>query len=246
MHPFWYSQDSLEVIPAAQTSNVEASQHPKGSLLTERASGSKVLFYTHLQLPMKNGTKMMTTEIDPGAQVNTIPLSRYQKPFPHKINESRYPKPSSLSPTSHTWISPSGTPKPFLGHFVGKVNHATLPRLHPTRFYIFEDATSFQILHSYAVSERLGILEFKVPNLTTHSHIDNLTVPSLPTPGGLSKTTKCITFWDPLIDLNQPNCTTPFKDGLRKTTLSVTQYRSPSWHTVQKAPNHISTTPTSH
>ena len=41
-------------------------------------------------------------KIDPGAQVNTIALSKYQKFFLHKISNSRYPKPSSLSPTAHT------------------------------------------------------------------------------------------------------------------------------------------------
>ena len=32
------------------------------------------------------------------------------------------------------------------------------------RFYVFEDTTSPPILLSYATSERLGIIEFKVPN----------------------------------------------------------------------------------
>ena len=32
------------------------------------------------------------------------------------------------------------------------------------RFYVFEDTTSPPILLSYAASERLGIIKFKVPN----------------------------------------------------------------------------------
>ena len=32
------------------------------------------------------------------------------------------------------------------------------------RFYVFEDTTSPPILLSYVASERLGIIEFKVPN----------------------------------------------------------------------------------
>ena len=68
--PFWYSQDSLEIIPA---DSVETSTYPKCSLLTERASSSQVSFYTSLQLPTKNSTKLMTVKIDPGAQVIIIP-----------------------------------------------------------------------------------------------------------------------------------------------------------------------------
>ena len=98
--PFWYSQDSLEVIPA---DIVKTSSHPKGSLLTETVSDRQVSFYTRLQLPTKNGMKLMTIKIDPGAQVDTIPLSRYQKLLPPKVNETRYPKPNSCS--SHLDLS---------------------------------------------------------------------------------------------------------------------------------------------
>ena len=62
--PFWYSQDSLKIIPAG---SVETSTQLKGSLLTERASNTQVSFYTRLQLPMKNGTKLITMNINPGA-----------------------------------------------------------------------------------------------------------------------------------------------------------------------------------
>ena len=112
--PFWYSQDSLQIIPA---DCVETSSQPKVSLLTEREFNNQVSFYTRFQLTTKNGTKLMTMKIDSGAQVNTIPLSRYQKLFPQKVDETRYPKPSSLSPTAHIWISHDGKPKTFLGHF---------------------------------------------------------------------------------------------------------------------------------
>ena len=110
-------------------------------------------------------TQQMTVKIDPGAQVNIIPLIWYWKIFPHKISETGLPKPSTLSPTSNTWISHYGSTKPFLGHFIANVQHATLPRLYPTQFYNFEDDTFPHILLSYATLERLGTLEFKVPNL---------------------------------------------------------------------------------
>ena len=150
--------------------------------------------------------------------------------FPKKVNETRYPKLNSLSPTAHTWISHDGKPKPFLGHFIAKVQYATLPRSYPVCFYVFQDATSPQILLSYATLERLGILEFKVPNLVAQSQIDTLSIPSSPAPGSLRKTTKHVTFCDPLIDLDQP-CSTPHTQGLsglRKTTSLKVSFQEPS------------------
>ena len=89
-----------------------------------------------------NGMKGMTVKIDPGAQVNTIPMSKYHLLFPKKLTKSKFPKAKALLPTSHTWISPDDSPKPFLGHFITEVMHASEPRLYPTCFYVFEDATS--------------------------------------------------------------------------------------------------------
>ena len=174
----------------------------------------------------------MTVKIDPGAQVNTIPLRRYQKLFPYTFSESRYPEPGLLRSTSHTWISHDSKPKTFLGHFIADVNDSTEPRSYPTHYYVFEDATSFQILLSYATSERLGILEFKVPNLAAQSHIDTMTVTTSPTPGGLRKTAKCVSFKNPLIDLNQPHHATLTHSSLRKTTHLKVSFSDPCKSTV--------------
>ena len=153
-------------------------------------------------------------KIDPGAQVNTIPLSHYQKLFPHKVDDSRYPKPGSLCPTSHTWMLHDGSPKPFLSHFIAKVQHATKPRLYPTCFLYLRMQTSPQILLSYVTLERLGILDFKVPNLAATSHIDYLNVPSSPTSCSLRKTAKHVTFCDLLEDPVQPCSSAPLPQGL--------------------------------
>ena len=153
-------------------------------------------------------------EDQPGCSGQHHPLSKYWKFFPHKVDDSRYPKPGSLCPTSHTWMSNDGSPMPFPGHFITEVQHATQPRSHPTCFYIFKDATSLQILLSYATSERLGILEFKVPNLVATSCIDDLSVISSPTPCSLRKTAKCVTFHGPLVDPVQPCSSTPLPQGL--------------------------------
>ena len=151
----------------------------------------------------------MMVKIDPGAQVNTIPLSRYHTLFPTKLNKSRYPKANALLPTVHTWMTYNGLPNPFLGHFVADVPHASEPRMYPTCFYVFEDATSPQIPLSYATSERLGIVAFKVPNLAATSQVDNLNVSTSPSPSGMKKTAKTVTFWDPIVKDTPLHCSAP-------------------------------------
>ena len=132
--------------------------------------------------------KHLTVKIDPGAKVNTIPLSRYRKIFPKKMTKNGYPKPLSLNTTSHSWISHDGKLQPFLGP-IHCQHQACLPdQIMPDmHFYVFEDATSPHILLLYATSEQLGILQFSVPNLVTQVHID---ASSLPTPSGFRKTAK--------------------------------------------------------
>ena len=76
------------------------------------------------------------------------------------------------------------------------------------------------ILLSYATSEQLGILEFKVPNLAAHLHIDALAIPTFSTLGSSSKTAKSINFDNPLIDLDQSHHTLPHS-SLRKTAKAV-------------------------
>ena len=197
--PFQCHQDSIKVISApSPPDSVETSRYPKeGYLLIEHTFDGQVSFYTCPMLPTKNGMKSMIMKIEPGAQVNTIPLSRYQKIFPHKINESRYPKQRTPIPTNHYWISHNSKPKPLLDYFIADINHATQPRSYLMWLYVFEDATSPQIPLSCATSEHLGILGFRAPNLAVQFHIDTFTTPNSPSPGGLWKTAKCVTFWDP-------------------------------------------------
>ena len=136
----------------------------------ESASDGQVAFPTHLNLSARSGTKTMVVKIDPGAQVNTILLSRYHTLYPNKLNKSRYPKAQSLMTTHHTWISHNGSPKLFLDYFIVDVVHAKEPRLYSIRIYVFEDVINPHILLFYATSERLGIVSFQVPNVAaTHS-----------------------------------------------------------------------------
>ena len=175
--PHRYYQDAIEVVPA---DSITTGSQAEGKLFTENASNGQVAFYTCLHLPAQNGTKTMTVKTDPGTQVNTIPLSRYHVLYPNKLTKSRYPKAKTLMPTHDTWICTDGLPKPFLGHFIVEVAHTKEPRMYPVRFYIFEDATSPQIVLFYATSERLGIVSFQVPNLVATTSIDHVAIPLLP------------------------------------------------------------------
>ena len=179
----------------------DSQQSAQGSLYTEKASDGHTAFYTQLQLPSHDGMKHMTVKIDSGAQVNTIPLSKYHTLFPPKLKKSRFPKAKALLPTAHTWISQDGSPKPFLGHFVTDVRQASEPRPYPTWFYMFEDATSPHILFSYATLERLGIIAFNVPNLAATSWVDNIAVSTSPPKvawGRLPNVSHCGTpLWKP-------------------------------------------------
>ena len=189
-----YYQDALEVIKA--DSITTGSQGERQALHREHVWWPSCILY-HLQLPAWDGTKTMTIKIDPGAQVNTMPLSRCQTLFPKKLTKSRYPKSKALMPTHHTWISHDGLPKPFLGHFIVDVSHATEPKMYPICFYVFEDNTSPHILLSYATLERLGIISFQVPSLAATTSTDHV---PLPPPSDKRKTTKQVTFADPIAE----------------------------------------------
>ena len=196
-----YHQDSIDVIPA---DSITTGSQAEGMLFTERASDGQVAFYTRLDLPARSGTKTMVVKIDPDAQVNTIPLSRYHTLYPNHISKSRYSKAKSLQPTNHTWMSNDGLPKPFLGHFVTEVSHMKEPRTYPIRFYVFEDATNPPCLLSYATSERLGIVQFQVPNLAATIPLDQVAVQ---TPGSKRKTAQKVTFQDPICEIEGPTHT---------------------------------------
>ena len=227
--PFQYNQDSIEVIPSFPANSIKTSAHPKeGSLFMEWASDSWVSFYTCRMLPTKNGTKSMMVKINL--------VFRWTQYYWAGIGSSSSIKSASPGtpnwhPYPHFWISHYGKPKPFLGYFIANVNHVTEPRSYATCFYVFEDATSPQFLLSYAMSACLGILEFMVLILVAQVHIDALTVPTFSNLGGLRKIAKCITFWNPLIDLDQPHCTsTPCgsSSGLRKTAkMKIVQFKDP-------------------
>ena len=66
------------------------------------------------------------------------------------------------------------------GQFIAVVNHASQPRLNPMQFHVFQDAMRLHILLSYATMECLGILKFKVNNLSAQLHICHIVCMGLP------------------------------------------------------------------
>ena len=115
----------------------------------------------------KQGSKPILVKVDPGADVNTVPLSKYRKLFPTHFMKAGNLKQKILHPTRHTWRAHiHETPQQFLGFFIADIHHKTTADVLPVRFYVFKDITSPKILLSYAASEKLGIVKFQIPNET--------------------------------------------------------------------------------
>ena len=174
----------------------------EGQLITDRASDGHTSFHTTLQVDAKQGAKSISVKVDPGAEVNTIPLSQYRKLFKNNFTKAGNIKNNVLHPTSHLWSSHDSKPQQFLGYFIINIHHKTISKTLPVRFYVFQDTASPPLLLSYSASERLGIIEFIVPNeapsviavdnITTTKKVtfSNLLVTSKSTKGSNKKTLK--------------------------------------------------------
>ena len=123
-----------------------------------------LLFIQRYKVDTKQGAKSIPVKVDPGAEVNTIPLSRYRHLFKRNFTKAGNIKNNVLHPTTHLWSSHDSKPQQFLGYFITNIHHKTISKTLPVRFYVFQDTTNPPILLSYSASERLGIIEFKVPN----------------------------------------------------------------------------------
>ena len=160
----------------------------EGQLITDRPSDGHTSFHTTLQVDTKQGAKSIPVKVDLGAEVNTIPLSRYRKLFKKNFTKAGNIKSNILHPTSHLWSSHDSKPQQFLGYFITNIHHKAISKTLPVRFYVFQDSTNPLILLSYSASEGLCIIEFKVPN----------EAPSAVAVDTIS-TTKKVTFSNPLI-----------------------------------------------
>ena len=71
-------------------------------------------------------------------------------------------------------------PQKVIGYFIVNVQLKTQPIIFPFNFYVFHDNTCPQNLLSYAASERLGIIKFKIPNKASTSALDVITALNQP------------------------------------------------------------------
>ena len=134
----------------------------------------------------KQGSKSLPVKVNPGMDVNTLPLTKYRKFFPAHFTKAGNLKQKSLHPTRHTWAVHDETPQQFLGFFIAVIYHKTQPEVLPIRLYVFKDTRSPKILLSYVVSERLGIVKFQIPNEAPLTALDT------------TSTRKHVTFRTPL------------------------------------------------
>ena len=146
----------------------------EGNLVTDTASDGQTSFHTTLQVITKQGTKPIQVKVDPGAAVNTIPLSRYKKLFKKNLTKAGHVKNNVLHPTSHSWSSHDKKPQPFIGYFIIDVHHKTLSKTMQVRFYVFEDTTSPPLPGAAVNTIPLSCYKklFK-KNLTKAGHIKN-------------------------------------------------------------------------
>ena len=133
----------------------------EGQLFTDLAPDGQKSFHTTLQMVTKQGCKPLPVKVDPGADINTIPLSGYKTLFPQHFTKEGHLKKNVLRSTASTWSLHDGQKKQFLGFFTMDIQHKTSPKLIPVSFYIFEDTTNPFSQLSYSTSIHLGIVEFK-------------------------------------------------------------------------------------
>ena len=165
-----------------------------------------------------------------------MPFSKYWQNFPHRVTKSGNPKIEPFN--QHHKPGYLTMALPTLPSSVQSwVQHKTEPKSYLTHFYVFKVLSSLQIPLSCAVSDRLLILEFKVPNETPSTLIDAIMTLD-------SKTlVKKVTFQTPLETTwpkipSQPSGTVKLKPTLknpipRNTTPDSTKLTPPGssqWH----------------
>ena len=70
------------------------------------------------------------------------------------------------------WIAHDMRPQKLLGYFIVEIHHKTLPDMFQVRVFAFKDTKSPKMSLSYAASNRLGIIELKIPNGTPSTALD--------------------------------------------------------------------------
>ena len=65
---------------------------------------------TTLQMVTKQGSKSLPVKVNPSADMNTRPLTKYRRLFPAHFTKAGNLKQKVLHPTRHTWIAHDETP----------------------------------------------------------------------------------------------------------------------------------------
>ena len=161
-----------------QVSHITSTVHsrPENKLATDVASDGHTTFHTTLQMLTKQGYKSIPVKVNPGMNVNTIPLSKYRKIFPAHFTKAGNLKQKALHTTRHTWTAHDDKPQQFLGFFIADIHHKTKPDVLPVRLYVFKNTTSPNILLSYATSERLGTVKFQITNEAPSTTLDTISL----------------------------------------------------------------------
>ena len=148
----------------------------EGQLYTDSAPHGQRSFHTTLQLVTKQGCRSLPVKVDPGTDINTIPLSCYKTLFPKYFTKDGHLKQNALRSTASTWTPHVGCTKQFLGYFMIDTQHKTSPHIKPLSSYIFKDTPRPFTLLSYPTLIHLGIVEFKAPNeASKHAMVNSIT-----------------------------------------------------------------------
>ena len=87
------------------------SNHIEGKHITDTTYDGHTSFHTTLQIITSLGNKYLPIKVNLGADVNTIPASRYCMLFLKHFTKACSLKQNTLQPTAHTWASHDNTPK---------------------------------------------------------------------------------------------------------------------------------------
>ena len=80
----------------------------KGQLYTDRAPDGQKSFHTTLPMVTKQGCKPLPVKVDPGADINTIPLTCYKTIFPQHFTKDGHLKKNVLRSMVSTWALHDG------------------------------------------------------------------------------------------------------------------------------------------
>ena len=217
--PFRYKVSHL-------TSSPNLSQVDESQLYTDRAPGGYRSFHTTLQLVTKQSCKSLWVKVDPGAEANIIPLSRYRSLFPHHFHTNGTLRANSLRKSKATWSPHDDTSHKFIGFFMVDVQQKTRTGAIPISFYVFKDSARPSTLLWYGASIHLGILEFKVPNKAKSYNINTIS------------RKKSVSFNTPLCS-SMPTKTTPQQSEKLKSALKQnTTFQDHQSQQVQPLQDH--------